>query len=84
MDHVVVFRLKLRAAVGQQQLHERVEELDVALGRLQRERIDARAVLAYAIHLAAVQLDNALVAAADVEDVGESAVLLLQRNGWLP
>ena len=30
--------------------------------------------------LSAVQLDDTLIAAADIEDVGEAAVLLLQRN----
>ena len=38
VDHVIVFRLQFRAAVHQQQLDERIEKGDVALGRLQRER----------------------------------------------
>ena len=75
VDHIVVFRLQLRAAVGEQELDEGVQELDVALGRLQGERVDARAVFADAVNFAAVQLDHALIAAADVEDVGEAAVL---------
>ena len=81
VDHVVVFRLQLRAAVGQQQLDERIEERDVALGRLQREGIYARAVFADAVHSAAVQLHYTFVAAADVEDVGEPAILLLMGDG---
>ena len=60
---------------------KRVQELDIALGRLQGKRIHARAVFADAVNAPAVQLDDALVAAADVEDVGEAAVLLLQRDG---
>ena len=80
MDHIVVFRLQLGAAVGEQELHERVQELDVAFGRLQREWIHPRAVFADPVNLAAVQLHDTLVAAADVEDVGESAVLLLERD----
>ena len=64
-----------------QQLDERIEKGDVALGRFQREGIDARAVFADAVHAAAVQFDHAFVAAADVEDVGESAVLLLVGDG---
>ena len=59
---------------------KRVEELDVALGRLQRERVDARAVFADPIDPSAIQFDDTLVAAADVEDVGESAVLLFKGD----
>jgi len=54
VDHVVVFRLKLRAAVGKQELHERVQELDIGLGRLQSERVDPRAIFADAINAASV------------------------------
>ena len=72
--------LQLRAAVRQQQLDERIQKRDIALGRLQCKGIDARAVFADAVHAAAVQLDDALVAAADVEDVREAAVLLLVRD----
>ena len=61
MDHVVIFWLKLRATLGQQQLDEAVQELDVVLCRLQREGIDAWAILADPVYLAPVELDDALV-----------------------
>ena len=83
MDHIVVFRLQLRAAVGEQELDEGVEELDVAFGRLQGERIHSRAVFAHTVNPAAVQLHHAFVAAADVEDVGKTAVFLLQCDGGI-
>ncbi len=35
MNHVVVFGFQLSSAVSEQQLYERVQELDVAVGRLQ-------------------------------------------------
>ena len=44
-------------------------------------RVNARAIFADAVNAPAVQFDDALIAAADVEDVGEAAILLLQRNG---
>jgi hypothetical protein len=81
MDHIVVFRLQLRAAVRQQQLHEGVQKLDIALSRFECERIDSWTVLAHPIDLTAIQFDHALVAAADIENVGESAVFLLQCHG---
>ena len=37
VDHVVVFRRELRAAVRQQQLDKGIEEFDVALGRFKRQ-----------------------------------------------
>jgi len=42
--------------------------------------LHARAILSNSIDLAAIQLDNALVAAANVEDVGETAVLLFEGH----
>ena len=42
VDHVVVFRLQLRAAIGEQELDEGVEELDVAFGGF-KSRMDSRA-----------------------------------------
>ena len=80
MDHIVVFRLQFRAAVRKQELHERIQELDIALGRLQCERIHSWAIFANSVNLAAIQFDNALIAAADVEDVRESAILLFKRD----
>ncbi len=47
-----------------------------------RERIDARAIFAYSVNLATVEFDHTLVAAADVEDVGKTVVLLLQASIW--
>ena len=44
------------------------------------KRIDAGPVLADPVDLAAVQLDDALIAAADIEDEGKAVVLLLQRD----
>ena len=67
MDHIIVFRLQLRAAVGEQEFDKRVEELDVAFGRLQSKGIHSWAVFTHTINLAAVQLHNAFVAAAYVE-----------------
>ena len=84
VDHVVVFRLQLRAAVDKQQLDERIEKGDVAFRRLKSEGIDARAVFADAVYSSAVQLDDALIAAADVEDVREPAIFLLQGDGQVP
>ena len=49
-----------------------------AMGLIALQQGHARAVFANAIHAATVQLDNAFIAPADVEDVGKSAVLLLQ------
>ena len=43
--------------------------------------IHARPVFADAVHAPAIQLDHAFIAAADVEDVGEPAVLLLVGDG---
>ena len=63
---------------------KRVQELDIALGRLQGERIDPRAIFAYAVNPAAIQFDHALVAAADVEDVGEAAIFLFKRDDLVP
>ena len=57
-----------------------VEELDVALCRFQRERVHPRAIFANAIDATAVQLHDALIAAADVEDVGEAAILLFSER----
>jgi hypothetical protein len=59
---------------------EGVKESDVGLGRLKSERIDARPVFADPIDAASVEFDDTLVAAADVEDEGEAAVLLLQAQ----
>ncbi len=42
--------------------------------------IHARAVFADSVNSSAVEFDNALVASADVEDVGESAVLLFEGD----
>ena len=80
VDHIVVFRLQLRATVRKQELHERIQELDIALGRLQGKRVHSRAIFANSINLAAVQLDNAFIAPADVEYVSESAIFLLQGD----
>ena len=60
---------------------KRIQELDVALGRFKREQCDARAIFADAVNPSAIQLDDALIAAADVEDVSKAAILLLKRNG---
>src|ERR1700727_660159 len=57
-----------------------MKESDVGLGRLKRERIDARPDFAYSVDPASIEFDNALVAAADVEDEGESTVLLLKAQ----
>jgi hypothetical protein len=54
VDYVIVFRLQLRAAVHQEKLDERIEKRDIAFGRLQREGIHTRAVLADAVHAPAV------------------------------
>ena len=84
VDHVVVFRLQFCPAVREQELHKRVEELDVGLCGLQRKRVHARPVLADAVNLASIQFDNTFVAAADIEDVGKAAVLLFQRDDLIP
>lgn len=80
MDHTIVFRLQFRAAVREQELDERIEELNIALSRLKGERVHLRSIFAYAVHLSAVQLHHALIARTDVEDVGKAAVLLLKGN----
>ena len=77
---VVVLRREDGSAVRQQQLDEGVQKLDVALGWLQRERVDARSVFTDPVYLPAVELNDRFIAAADVEDEGKAAVLLLKRN----
>ena len=57
-----------------------MQELDVAFGRFQRERVDARPVLSHSVYLPAVELNDGLVAATDVEDEGKAAVLLLKSD----
>src|ERR1700691_6304890 len=57
-----------------------MKEGNVSFGRLKRERIDARPVFADPVNTPSVEFDNALVAAADVEDEGESTVLLLKAQ----
>src|ERR1700678_4324633 len=57
-----------------------MKESDVGLGRLKRERVDARPIFADPVNPPIIQLDDALVAAADVEDEGESTVLLLKAQ----
>ena len=83
MDHVVIFRLQFRAAVHKQELDEAIEKLDIAFRRLQRERIHARPVFADLVYLSAIELDDALIASTDIEDVGEAVVLLLVRDGHI-
>ena len=83
MNHVVVFRLQLRAAIDQQELDERIEKRDIALGGFQREGIDARAVFADTVYATSVEFNDAFIAAADVEDVREATVFLLQRDGGI-
>jgi len=52
LEHiVVVFRTDGRSRVCEQELDEGVEESDVSFGRLKRERIDARSILADSINL---------------------------------
>src|SRR5579875_3123333 len=80
MDYLIILRLEFRAAICKEQLDERVEELNVAFGGLQGKRVHTWAIFANAVHPSAVQLDHALVAAADVEDVGESPVLLFEGD----
>src|ERR1700749_4694081 len=81
MNHIVVFRLQFRAAVGEQKPDEAIKELDVAFGRLQHERIDARAVFADTIDSASVKLHDALVGAANVEDVSKTTIFLFMSDG---
>src|SRR5580692_11450029 len=57
-----------------------MKESDVGLGRLKGERVDARPIFADPVDPASIEFDNALVAAADVEDEGESTVLLLKAQ----
>ena len=64
-------------------MDERVQELEIAFGRLQHEGIDARIILADAVNPPAAQLNSALVATADVEDVAEPAVLLFEREEFI-
>ena len=45
-----------------------------------RERVYSRTIFADPIYLPAVELNDALIAAADIEDVGKAAVLLFQRD----
>ena len=84
VNHVVVFRLQFGSAVGEQQADEGVKKLQVALGRLQREGINARAILADTIDPTAIQLDDTLIAATDIEDVTEAAVFLFEGNELVP
>src|SRR5580658_8045668 len=57
-----------------------MKKSNVGLGRLKRKRVDARAVLAYPVNPASIKLDYAFVAAANVEDEGEPAILLFQTQ----
>src|ERR1700722_6147051 len=57
-----------------------MKESNVGLGWLKRKRVDARAVLAYSVNPASIKLDYAFVAAADIEDEGEPAILLFQAQ----
>jgi hypothetical protein len=66
VDHIIVFRLKLRAAVCEQQLDERIQEIDIAFGRLQG-RIDSWAVFPYMVNTPAIQLHDAFIARADIK-----------------
>src|SRR6185437_7313776 len=81
VDHLIVLRLQFRASIDEQQFDKGIEKLDVAFGGLQREQGHAWTVFTNAIHTPAVQLNNAFIAPTDVEDVGKSAVLLLQCDG---
>ena len=63
VDHVIVFRLQFRPAVGEQELYERVEEFDVAFGGFESKRVHARSVFAHATNAPAVQFDDAFIAA---------------------
>ena len=77
VDYILILGAQLRAAVGEEQLDERVEEFEVAFGWLQRERIDSRPVRPNPVHLAAVKLYLVFVGSANIEDVGKAVVFPL-------
>src|ERR1700733_6209237 len=80
MNDLIILRLEFRAAIREQELDERVQELDVAFGGLKGKRVHTWPVFAHPVYASAVQLGDALIAAADVEDVGEAAVLLFKSD----
>src|SRR5277367_114077 len=84
MNHIIVFRLQFCATLSQQQLHEGVQKLDIALGGLKGKRVHAGPVFADAVDSSTVELHYALIASADVEDVREPAVLLFKRDNLVP
>jgi len=49
-----------RSRIREQQFDEGVEEGNVGVGRLQGKRVDARAILAYPVDPASVELDQPL------------------------